>query len=116
MKAAVYNGLFAESGPALPKPICQTGNCTYPQFTTLTVCSRCDDLTPYVTRYCSGNSSDRSAYGWQAPQGAKLQNSTDVFSMTSFIPSMYGDMQYTAITKLIFMGAEAQDGPPLNNP
>ncbi|KAL3417623.1 hypothetical protein PVAG01_10633 [Phlyctema vagabunda] len=113
MKAAVYSGLFAESEPASPKVSCETGNCTWPSFSTLAVCYSCVDLTPFMTRFCN-DSSDTSDCGWQVPQGARLRDSKDVFSMTSFTPSMFGDMPYTNIIKLIFMGTEAQDGDPEN--
>ncbi|KAH8680072.1 hypothetical protein BGZ60DRAFT_554643 [Tricladium varicosporioides] len=114
MKAAAFIGLFAESEPSLPRPLCPTGNCTYPTITTLGVCSRCIDLTPFMTRYCSGDYSDLSRCGWQVPQGAKLTNNTHVFSMTSLVPSTHGDMPYSTIIRLIFMGTESAEGKPLN--
>lgn len=47
-----------------------------------------------------------SACGWQVPQGAHLNTSSDVFSMTSFIPSAYGDMPHSNMARIIFMGTE----------
>ena len=118
MKSAVYYGLFSEADPSANlKFNCPTGNCTWPEFTTLAVCSSCVDLTPYMTRYCAGGpptNGDVSKCGWQVPQGAFLNSSSDVFSMTSEMPSNFGDMPYTDIMKLTFLGTEAQSGPPLN--
>lgn len=113
MKSAVYSGLFAEAGQSYPSFACESGNCTYEEYTTLAVCSTCVNLTPFMTRYCNGTT-DQSQCGWQVPQGALLRNDKDVFSMTSYLPSIAGDMPYTNIIKLIFMGTEAQDGQPLN--
>ena len=118
MKSAVYYGLFSESDSSANLRFnCPTGNCTWPVFTTLAVCSSCIDLMPYMTRYCSNGASengDVSKCGWQLPQGALLNSSSDVFSMTSKTPSTFGDMPYTDILRLIFMGTEAQSGQPLN--
>ena len=118
MKSAVYYGLFSESNPRGNLQFnCPTGNCTWPEYTSLAVCSSCVDLTPYMTRYCANDSStdtDFSKCGWEVPQGARLNSSADVFSMTSQIPNSSGDMPYTTLLKLIFMGTEAQNGPPLN--
>lgn len=118
MKAAVYNGLFAEANPLSPMTVtCDTGNCTWPAVNTLAVCETCIDVTSMMSRYCedgvtpNGNTSE---CGWQLPNGAKLNASTDVFSMTSFLPSPYGLQPYTTILELFFLGTEAQDGPPLN--
>ncbi|KAK7941194.1 Carboxylic ester hydrolase [Apiospora aurea] len=117
LKSAVYNGLFAENGrPAASlKFDCQTGNCTWPVFDTLGVCYECVPLTSVLTKYCGGNPANASDCGWQVPQGAKLNDSRQVFSMTPYIPSAAGDMPYSTILRLIFMGTEAADGPAGNS-
>jgi hypothetical protein len=118
MKAAVYNGLFAEANPLSPLTVqCETGNCTWPAVSTLAVCSSCIDVTSLMSRYCAGGfpqDGNTSTCGWQLPNGASLNTSTDVFSMTSFLPSPYGLQPYTTILELFFLGTEAQSGPPLN--
>lgn len=117
LKSAVYNGLFAENGrPAASlKFDCPTGNCTWPAFETLGVCYECISLTSVMTKYCGGNPSNASDCGWQVPQGAKLNTSRQVFSMTPYIPTAAGDMPYSTVLRLIFLGTEAADGPPGNN-
>ncbi|ORY68649.1 uncharacterized protein BCR38DRAFT_135933 [Pseudomassariella vexata] len=111
LKSAVYNGLFAENGrPGAALAFeCQTGNCTWDAYETLGVCYECVDLTAFMSRYCAPDAADNDC-GWQVPQGARLNNSLDVFSMTSLIPSADGNMPHSTIMKLIFMGTEAQDG------
>jgi len=111
----VYNGLFAENNnPTAALSVnCPTGNCTWPQFDTLAVCYYCDDMTTYMSRYCPNNGTDNgntTDCGWILPNGAALDGSEEVFSMTSQFPSFFGDMPHTTIMKLTFMGTEAQNG------
>jgi hypothetical protein len=106
----VYNGLFAESGrpnEALQFE-CQTGNCTWPSFETVGICHECIDLTPYMSEYCAPDDPNGGC-GWEVPQGAKLNSSVQVFSMTPLIPSANGDMPHSTIMKVIFMGTEAKN-------
>ncbi|KAI1263529.1 hypothetical protein F5Y18DRAFT_418194 [Xylariaceae sp. FL1019] len=111
LKSAVYNGLFAENGrPGAALSFeCQSGNCTWDNYDTLGVCGKCIDLTPFVTSYCVDDKQS-SDCGWQVPQGAKLTNSSEVFSMTSLIPSARGDQPHSSIMRLIFMGTESWNG------
>ncbi|CAJ2500252.1 Uu.00g031050.m01.CDS01 [Anthostomella pinea] len=111
LKSAVYNGLFAENGrPGASLAFeCQTGNCTWDHYETLGVCSEGIDLTPFIDQYCASNATFGDC-GWQVPQGAKLNNSLEVFSMTSQVPAAHGDLPHSMIMKLIFMGTEAYDG------
>lgn len=96
LKAAVYNGLFAEDGkPLLKLPVsCLTGNCTWDKFETLGVCNKCVDMTDYLDRSCPDNDfedqdgsedDDESRCGWSLPSGAVLNTSADAFSMHSFV-------------------------------
>jgi hypothetical protein len=121
LKAAVYNGLFAESNrPAASLPFtCQSGSCVWEPFETLAVCQECTDISSLMSRYCPpemGSSPNMSTCGWQVPQGAHLNTSSDVFSMTSFIPSAYGDMPHATMIRIIFMGTEAHGVPNALNP
>lgn len=49
MKAAIYDGLFKPDIVVDYVPICDTGNCTFPHFDSLAVCSKCLDITQSVT-------------------------------------------------------------------
>ncbi|KAK3395213.1 hypothetical protein B0H63DRAFT_386978 [Podospora didyma] len=111
LKAAVYNGMFAENGkPWLGLPVnCQTGNCTWEPIETLAVCYSCVDMSEYIERFCSN---DTSGCGWSLPSGARLNSSAQVLSMTSLFPGSAAKSSYSTIMKLIFMGSEAQGGKP----
>lgn len=93
LKAAVYNGLFAEDGkPLLKLPVnCLTGNCTWEPFETLGVCNKCVDMTEFMDRYCEPKDDDddendqKAGCGWSLPSGAVLNTSAEVFSMHSFV-------------------------------
>jgi hypothetical protein len=114
MKAAVLRGLL-EPYPA-PAYDCPTGNCTWPEFSTLAVCSSCVSMTDFMQQDCSNNNGNASDCGWSLPNGAKLNGSSSVFSMTSAIPSINGDMSYSTIMKLTFMGTEVQNKETADQP
>jgi hypothetical protein len=112
MKAAVFNGMFlADPNPSVSFT-CPTGTCTWPDFSTLAVCSSCVDMSQHMQQVCPATnditSSNSTRCGWSLPNGASL-NASSVFSMTTFIPSVDGDMPYSTIMKLSFMGTEAQN-------
>lgn len=111
LKSAVYNGLFAENGrPGAALAFeCQSGNCTWDRYDTLGVCGECVDLTPFIQQYCADSQNPQNC-GWQVPQGANLADDTQVFSLTSHIPTARGDQPHSSIVRLIFMGTESYDG------
>lgn len=73
-----------------------------------------------MSRYCQdGTPSDGNltACGWELPGGsARLNTSSDVFSMTPSFPEAAGDMPYSTIMKLTFMGTESRDKPDVMQP
>ena len=52
MKAAIYNGVFAIGNEAEHDVdhTCRTGNCTWPEFSSLAVCSQCEDITSLIRK------------------------------------------------------------------
>ncbi|MCJ1415856.1 hypothetical protein MMC32_002190 [Xylographa parallela] len=50
MKAAIYKGIFTSASPSDVTPDCPTGNCTFPLFDTLAICSKCVNVTDHTTR------------------------------------------------------------------
>lgn len=51
MKAAIYDGLFKPKEVTDYVPTCDTGNCTFPVFDSLAVCSKCLDISQDVTHF-----------------------------------------------------------------
>jgi hypothetical protein len=51
MKAAIWNGFspFTAAQNLKPAFACATGNCTWANFTSIAVCSKCHDISEYVT-------------------------------------------------------------------
>lgn len=52
MSAAVFNGFDNPSVAAksIPSVSCSSGNCTWPLFTSLAVCSTCNDVTAHINK------------------------------------------------------------------
>lgn len=112
MKAAVYNGLFSASDPMASLSVdCPTGNCTWPLYSTLAVCSSCVSMTEYMTRWCpEASHTEEDICGWKLPSGMTLDRNSSVFGMTRKMPAISGSMPYSNIMRLVFMGTEAQNG------
>lgn len=54
MLSAVYAGIFADdhANQLSVSPDCNTGNCTWPSYATLGVCSECYDITSSIQQEC----------------------------------------------------------------
>ena len=70
MKGAIYNGIFAIKDEAAMgvSHSCPTGNCSYPQFSSLAVCNTCVNITGYVQKSCN----DTGCYRIELPNGPSL--------------------------------------------
>ena len=58
MVAAMFDGIFSGDGGSTrktsgPNLFCPTGNCTFPPFQTLAVCSKCENITNALNVTCS---------------------------------------------------------------
>ncbi|KAL8760223.1 MAG: hypothetical protein Q9199_000246 [Rusavskia elegans] len=55
MKASVYNGVFdiKDNADAGVSHTCSTGDCSWEDFSSLAICSRCVDITSYVEKQCT---------------------------------------------------------------
>ena len=70
MKASVYDGVFAIGNNA-DRNIqhnCPTGNCTWPEFSSLAVCSKCENITSLVKKACNSS----GCYLLSLPNGPTL--------------------------------------------
>ena len=70
MKAAIYDGVFAigDNADRNIQYTCPTGNCTWPEFSSLAVCSRCENITLLVEKSCN----DTGCYMLSLPNGPTL--------------------------------------------
>ena len=68
MKAAIYGGVFNSSLPVTPT--CGTGNCTFPIYRTVGVCSNCQDISSTLNVSCSNQTKEGQASSgctWKVP-------------------------------------------------
>jgi hypothetical protein len=69
MKSAIYRGIFDIGDPQTETPhTCPTGNCTWPTFASLAICSKCVDLSPLVKKECNPT----GCYRYSLPAGPTL--------------------------------------------
>ena len=70
MKGAVYNGVFAIKDEAAMgvDHTCSTGNCSFPEFSSLAICNTCVNVTEYVQKSCN----DTGCYNIRLPGGLEL--------------------------------------------
>ena len=70
LKGATYLGVFGDEETTRYEPSCPTGNCTWPTYSTLGVCSACQDLSPFL-----GWGTDGSwKVDWPSQNNSKLQS------------------------------------------
>ena len=108
MKAAIYNGFMSENVQPLDVT-CETGNCTFPETTSLSICGGCAPLS-YTQRHCN-----TTACNYTSPTGGTFEmanwNNTDegvgFVSQASYghtYPVAAGDRMY--ITNFETLGAQ----------
>ena len=76
VKAAIFNGIFDGSNAARQPPLCATGNCTWPLFSSLAFCSQCQDVTKETVNKCGDyqESLQRRNCTWTTPSGIAIDN------------------------------------------
>ncbi|KAK6851680.1 hypothetical protein PG995_011805 [Apiospora arundinis] len=73
MQGAILNGLYSLGSPV--KYDCPTGNCQWPDFSTLAIAGHCRDATADTTKSCSGAWKKRGAYrscNYTTPEGLSV--------------------------------------------
>lgn len=70
MKAAIYNGVFAIGNDAEHgvDHVCKSGNCSWPEFSSLAVCNKCENITALIEKSCN----DTGCYMLSLPNGPTL--------------------------------------------
>jgi hypothetical protein len=93
MKAAAYSGLFDSSAAATRASVtaqCSTGNCTFPEYSSLAVCSKCVNVTHLVTpNQCTSSGLGTQCMNYTLSNNLLLQGSSGLFnSSTSATPNV----------------------------
>ncbi|KAL0265060.1 hypothetical protein SLS55_001018 [Diplodia seriata] len=70
MQAALYQGAYNSFQGV--EPACGTGNCTYPEYRTLGMCSYCEDNSAAINRTCIDSKTTTTACNWTLPSGLQL--------------------------------------------
>ncbi|KAH6694097.1 hypothetical protein F5X68DRAFT_248719 [Plectosphaerella plurivora] len=94
-KAAVYRGIFTDEVPAF-QPFCSTGNCTFPLFDSLAMCSKCLNVTDDTRRL--------------GDQGTKLPEKSGHWDL-NLTYSLPGDTEVDVRTR--YFDDSLQHGPAL---
>lgn len=110
MKAAIYNGIFDiqdKAGLGI-NHTCSSGNCTWPTFSSLAVCTKCANITSYVEKSCN----QTGCYEISLPNGPTLSGIGGQInsSLTKISPSLkeiYASV--VQFTSIISKGAENFD-------
>ena len=114
MKAAIYNGIFDIEGKAelAISHSCQTGNCSWASFSSLAVCSKCEDISSYIqkTRDCDRD----GCWRYTLPDGPQLSGSgrqinTSVTNISSSLAGIEASLLKFSI--LTTNKTEASSGP-----
>ncbi|KAF2135590.1 uncharacterized protein K452DRAFT_347514, partial [Aplosporella prunicola CBS 121167] len=75
MQAAILSGLYGESSTV--SHYCPTGNCTWPDITSLSVCNSCSNVTTSTNRTCN-SSGQANVCQFTTPAGHEMQAKSGV--------------------------------------
>jgi hypothetical protein len=81
MAASVITGVYGFQTPIQFN--CTSNNCTFPDFTSLGVCSECEDVTASTVETCNSTGFEHSCY-YQLPNGAILSGSASFDAHNGF--------------------------------
>ena len=114
MKAAIYNGIFDIEGRAelAISHSCQTGNCSWASFSSLAVCSKCEDISSYIHKACDHDGDDCQRYTLpDGPQisGSERQINTSVSNISSSLAGIEASLLKFSI--LTFNKTQDSSGP-----
>lgn len=97
MIAAMFDGIFSgASGPntssSSPNLSCPTGNCTFPPFQTLAVCSECENITNALHEKCDNR--EATVCDYSLPNGFNVRFYGPGFVATDGMSPLVGDQLY----------------------
>ena len=122
MGAGIIRALLGGDTAPVTAPDCFSGNCTWPDFTTLGVCSACKDATSaeqnrIVHKDCSASGEDPRECDLTLASGALMQvwagmNISTLYNMTSFENISYPIVNITSLFQRINDGGSDYGGAP----
>ncbi|RMJ26742.1 hypothetical protein PHISP_02396 [Aspergillus sp. HF37] len=83
MQAAILNGISETHSPL--EPACSSGDCEYPDFVSLGICSRCEDVTQQADQSCA----PREGVGPNGPKHRYIDTPTNCNYTGSSSPTTY---------------------------
>jgi hypothetical protein len=106
MNAAIANGLLttnSTSGQFEAMPSCSSGNCSWPIYSSLAICSSCFEATENLTWNFKNNSGVLSTWEVSSGQNISLQGlaQNHTLSMTVETFGTWGQIEYLATTFII---------------
>ena len=93
MMAAIYDGVFNSNLTRSASSIqatCPSGNCTYPAYASLAVCSHCTEVTSML-QYSETPNLLGTIYTWRLPNGHELVNAETAITQINMTGTSLGD-------------------------
>jgi hypothetical protein len=94
LMAALYDGVYSTNLSHSITSVtasCPTGNCTFPSYASLAVCSRCHDVSALLTyTYDPGNGLG-AIYNWTLPNGLSLVNAETAVTFINLTSTTLND-------------------------
>lgn len=88
MKGAFYSGLYNSNSGSSIKPLCKTGNCTWSPYTSIGICSACEDISSLIHGIAPDTDDDSDGYSWFAPNGLNGDAKFDTLVADSGLPTI----------------------------
>lgn len=96
MKAAIYDGIFYHNTSVTGAAVsanCPTGDCTFPEYASIAICSRCRNVTSSIKDVCvpidttraSGNVTNNCVMHATLPNGLTMRNGHSTAPMNDYI-------------------------------
>ena len=118
-KEAFYGALFgsAINESTGPTPVCSTGNCTWPKFSSLGVCSSCTNLTTELQ--WGGGGSPYNPDGWYMPNDIyTIRNGTlsYVYALADPLTPKYNQTRNQTILDMLYLSSQNLPGGSWTRP
>ncbi|KAK0255801.1 swr complex subunit [Friedmanniomyces endolithicus] len=101
IKSAMFRGIFGTEDSVSTSSNCATGNCTWPTFSSLAVCSACEDLTSLLVQYPTPSTQPLTTF-WIVSSNMNATSNIGAGSRSEFMyKTDVGDSAQTAFPALL---------------